>query len=161
MVQAALRCGTPVVALSFSCTTPAQVQNKGRREVQNGGGGGGAEGGDGNLEMIAEASFWAAQAHRCGAGTAPILAGDISASGLAKTLRRLTKAPSGVDDASSESAERMSARRIAESMREREDGSKKPLSRALKIINDIARPVAAVRSAAARKSGVLPELPGI
>ena len=54
MVQAALRCGTPVVALSFSCTTPAQVQNKGRREVQNGGGGGGAEGGDGNLEMIAE-----------------------------------------------------------------------------------------------------------
>ena len=98
--------------------------------------------------------------HRVGGGE-PILAGDISASGLAKTLRRLTKAPSGVDDASSESAERMSARRIAESMREREDGSKKPLSRALKIINDIARPVAAVRSAAARKSGVLPELPGI
>ena len=34
MVRAALRCGTPVVALSFSCTTPARVQNKGRREVQ-------------------------------------------------------------------------------------------------------------------------------
>ena len=148
VVQAAVRCGTPVVSLSFS----VEPQIKGRG---NGAGAGGSDDDSGgksaNLEALAEASFWSTQIHRCGVGTAPVAAKNVSASGLARVLRRLAKTNPGGPDHNGDARERIAARQFAGTMRSSE-GPGGAMDKALAVVLGMARPIAALRSAGARRA---------
>ena len=89
-----------------------------------------------NHELSAEAEFWGEAVGRAGCGPRPLVAAHLKVSVLARALAAI------VDPAA---PERARARELAETMRASPNSG---MAKALKIVADLAAPIAAIRSGA-------------